>query len=132
MKRIVLISVFAALALSFTSCVNRTLPARFEKFVDKVEVKYKTYTDEQWDDVLLQFNKLDAKFEEAQKKDKLTAGSIDRINKAEGRFYKVYVKHGVSDFVDVDKLDETYQNVKEKFKKGIESILEDIKEWSDE
>ena len=125
MKRIILLFVAAALALSITSC-TRILPLRFEKFVDKVEQNQDTYTDEQWDDILLQFDELEQKFEESRKK--LTGEEIDRIENAEETFYTIYLKHRVNSAVNsVDEnLHELAKKLKNGLKEGWDSLLENL------
>ena len=90
MKRLFLITILTSLALVVTSCV-KTLPSRFEKFVDKVEQNAGTLSFNDWEEAYLQFEKFDSELNEA--KNKLPYDAITRINKAKERFNNAYLVH---------------------------------------
>lgn len=124
MKKISLLMAVIALALVAVSCTSM-LPARFERFVNKVEKNASSYTKEDWNSVTDQFTKL---VEEYQKSyDKLSKEDRQRIDKAIGRFSAIAIKSGVSSAVQtineaVSGLSSTLQNVVE----GVGSFLKEL------
>lgn len=124
MKKISLLMAVIALALVAVSCTSM-LPARFERFVNKVEKNASSYTKEDWNSVTDQFTKL---VEEYQKSyDKLSKEDRQRIDKAIGRFSAIAIKSGMSSAVQtineaVSGLSSTLQNVVE----GVGSFLKEL------
>lgn len=124
MKKISLLMAVIALALVAVSCTSM-LPARFERFVNKVEKNASSYTKEDWNSVTDQFTKL---VEEYQKSyDKLSKEDRQRIDKAIGRFSAIAIKSGVGSVIQtvnetVSGLSSTLQNVIE----GVGSFLKEL------
>lgn len=124
MKKYSLLMAVIALALVAVSCTPM-LPARFERFVNKVEKNASSYTKEDWNSVTDQFADL---VEEYQKSyDKLSKEDRQRIDKAIGRFGAIAIKSGMSSAVQtvneaVSGLSSTLQNVVE----GVGSFLKEL------
>ena len=97
-----------AIALIATSCsFTASLPDRFEKFVDKVDAGASSYTEQDWNRVSQQFDKLMNQYEDSY--DKLSKEDRKRINASIGRYRAIILKSGFGSVID--NLDDTLQNL---------------------
>ncbi len=97
MKQFFMFMALAVGALVFISCTS-LLPARIEKFVDKVEKNAPSYSEADWDKVSDQFTKLMDQYEKSY--DKLTKEDRARIDKAVGRYRAIVLKSGVKNIIN--------------------------------
>ena len=97
MKKLFLFMALAAAALVALSCTSM-LPARIEKFVDKVEKNAPSYSEADWDKVSDQFTKLMDQYDKAY--DKLPKEDRERIDKAVGRYHAIVLKSGVNNIIN--------------------------------
>ena len=124
MKKIVFVLTFAVVALLVSSCAS-VLPARFESFVDKVEKNASSYSEDDWQAVSDQFEKLVQQYDKSY--DKLKPSERERIDKAIGRYRAILVKSGINNLLD--SFDDVVSGLSSKvrgFIDGIGSFLEEL------
>ena len=83
--------VTAITALILGSC-KETLPKRFDTFVDQVEKKADSFTEEDWNKANAKFEKLVDEFE--KNKDSLTAEQVKQITSDIGKYVGIVAKSG--------------------------------------
>lgn len=116
MKKFFLFLAFAALALAAISC-TAMLPARFERFVDRVEKNAPSFTKEDWDKTSQTFEKLMNAYEKSY--DKLSKEDRSRIDKAIGRYHAIAVKSGLN-------------NIIKSFDRAAKGVVDGVKSFLDE
>ena len=101
------------------------LPSRFEKFVDKVEKNAPSYTEDDWNNIFEEYDKLNQKYDEAYSK--LSSEDRERINKAKGRYIAIIAKYTVHDIIDSSKeAIKDASNIIKGAADGIKSILNEL------
>ena len=93
MKRIALI-VATALVAAFVWGCSAPLDNRIESFVEKTEAKCESYSQEDWDKSLKQYEALVNEYQ--TNIDSYTQEQKEKINKAIGRYSGILVKQGVN------------------------------------
>lgn len=124
MKKVFSYVCIMALALVAFSCTSM-LPVRFEKFVDRVESKYSSFNDEDWQKASSQFEKLMEEYENSY--DKFSPEERERIDKAIGRYHAIVVKSGINSVIQ--SFDELVSGVTSKIKgllDGVGSFLDEL------
>ena len=107
--------VTAITALILGSC-KENLPKRFDTFVDQVEKKADSFTEEDWNKANAKFEKLVDEFE--KNKDSLTAEQVKQITADIGKYVGIVAKSGF----------DTVINALNSFMNKIPSLLENIGE----
>lgn len=77
--------------------LSSTLPARVQRFVDRVEKNSSSYTEEEWEKVSEQFTKLMEQYKESY--DKLSLEDRAQINKSIGRYYAAVLGSGLKSII---------------------------------
>jgi len=98
MKRFfVLIFIMAVSALMMTSC-KESLPKRIDAFVDQVEKKAPSFSEEDWNKANTQFEKLVEEFQ--QKRDSFSTEERKQITAAIGKYVGLVAKSGLQSATD--------------------------------
>ncbi len=116
MKKFFLFLAFAALALAAISC-TAMLPARFERFVDRVEKNAPSFTKEDWDKTSQTFEKLMNAYEKSY--DKLSKEDRSRIDKAIGRYHAIAINSGLNSII-------------KSFDRAAKGVVDGVKSFLDE
>ena len=105
------------IALIAASCTSK-LPARFEQFVDKVEKNGPSFSEKEWQETSVKFEKLMNEYNQSY--DKLSDNDQERINKAIGRYHAVVIKSGVNSVIN--SFDKIVSGVSSKVKGFLEGV----------
>lgn len=124
MKKLFLLMALVALTFTVVSC-SSMLPARFERFVDKVEQKAPTYTEEDWNKVSDRFQKLVASYKKSY--DKLTKEERKSIESSIGRYRAIVFKSGVKNAIQSvnDTLSDLYSTLRNVIE-GVGSFIKEL------
>jgi len=94
MKKYIATIILAIAGIIILCSFGISLPAQFERFVDKVEKNAPEYTKEDWTKASEQFNKLMDKYKESF--DNTSEEDKERIDKSIGKYRAIVFKYGVS------------------------------------
>lgn len=127
MKRMLALMVMAAaVVFTITSC-KETLPARFDKFVDKVEQRCDKFSEDDWKKANEQFEKLVDEYTE--NRSSYNADEQKQIRSAIAKYVGLAAKSGIKTAMDVvNGLMEQLPS----FLEGIGNFLKDLGSDNDE
>jgi len=118
MKIITRVIIFFALCFA-TSCISDSIPQRLDKFVDNAEFKADSYSDEDWEKSVIQFERLSEQYESS--KISYTDAEKQMAARAMGRYHSLLIKKGI----------ESAASYLKEFGKTLPSYLEGLKEGFD-
>lgn len=87
-----------AVAMLLLSACKETLPKRFDTFVDKVDKKAASFSEDDWKKTNAQFEKLVQEFQNNQSA--YNADEKKQINAAIGKYMAIVAKSGVTNLLD--------------------------------
>ncbi|MBR5660998.1 MAG: hypothetical protein IKW99_05555 [Bacteroidales bacterium] len=136
------LTALAASAILVIGCATtKSLPERFDEFVEKTEAEYKDYTDEQWSKSKEEYDSLVKEWEENM--DSFSTSEKVRVMKAMGRYGAMYLEKeiaGASESLGgvLESIPETINDIIDQIdtaairesvdgiKNGVEGIIESI------
>ncbi len=141
MKTKVIVALATALAIMAGCATTMSLPDQLDKFVEKTEKEYKTYTEKEWEKSQEEYEELKAKINESY--DSFSTSDKVRTMKAMGKYGSFVLEkelagasetigsvlesipqtiNGIIDEIDTTTIREGVEGVK----KGIEGIIESV------
>ena len=141
MKTKVIVALATALAIMAGCATTMSLPDQLDKFVEKTEKEYKTYTEKEWEKSQEEYEELKAKINESY--DSFSTSDKVRTMKAMGKYGSFVLEKelaGASETIGsvlesipqtindiIDEIDTTaIREGVEGVKKGIEGIIESV------
>lgn len=116
----ILTLILVLFAATFTSCNSKTsYMKRFESFVNSISEKQGTYTDQQWQEADIKFEKFSVT-EYARYQTELTKEEKQKIGKLKGKYLAIRAKREMGNLID------NLNDAVEQLGGGIEGFTEEI------